>query len=284
MVYETLGLPNRENSSVFIQTYLLGKNSYNPERKRPLVLVIPGGSYNHFGEREREPVAVRMNALGFHAAVLCYSIAPMRFPDALTDLANAVALIRKNAEEWGVDPSKIILCGFSAGGHLAASLGAFWNSSFLKDYVNHTSEEIRPNYLCLSYPVITADEKYCHEESIQNVIGSISKEAGEKICKSLGHTSMRDVVSIEKNVTKDFPPSFIWHTLQDEAVPAKNTLLLADALYEKGIDCEYHLFNRGKHALSLANEESAKADGSHIEKECAVWPELFINWLKPMIS
>ena len=111
MVYETLGLPNRKNSSVFIKTYLLGKNSYNPERKRPLVLVIPGGSYNHFGEREREPVAVRMNALGFHAAVLCYSIAPMRFPDALTDLANAVALIRKNAEEWGVDPSKIILCG-----------------------------------------------------------------------------------------------------------------------------------------------------------------------------
>ena len=91
---------------------------------------------------------------------------------------------------------------------------------------------------------------------------------------------MREVVSIEKNITKDFPPTFIWHTVQDEAVPAKNTILLADALYEAGIDCEYHLFNRGKHALSLSTEESALADGSNIEKECSVWPELFINWFK----
>lgn len=284
MIYESIELPNRDKSSVFLQTYIIEKKAFNLERKRPLVIVIPGGGYEHFGQREGEPVAIRMNALGFHAAILKYSLAPMKFPDALCDLANAVALIRQNAEKWSVDSSKIIVCGFSAGGHLAASLGAFWNSSFLKDYVNHSSDEIRPNYLCLCYPVITSNEKYWHEGSIMNVIGSISPIAAEKICKSLGQKNMLSVVSLEKNVTRDFPPTFIWHTLHDEAVPAKNTLLLADALYEKGIDCEYHLFNRGKHALALANEESSQADGSNIEKECAVWPELFINWLKPMIS
>lgn len=174
---------------------------------------------------------------------------------------------------------KIVLCGFSAGGHLAASLGAFWNSSFLKDYVTHSPEQIRPNYLLLCYPVITSDERFCHKESIQNVIGSIGEDEAKKICSSLGKNSIREVVSIEKNITKDFPPTFIWHTVQDEAVPAKNTLLLADALLENGIDLEYHLFNRGKHALALANEESAKADRSNIEKECAVWVDLAMNWL-----
>jgi endo-1,4-beta-xylanase len=208
----------------------------------------------------------------------------MKFPAALINLADAVAFIRDNAEKWYVDPEKIILCGFSAGGHLAASLGCLWNAEFLKSYVAHSPEKIRPNYLLLNYPVITSEKQYCHEESILNVIGSISIEESEKICRSLGKSDMRQVVSIEKNITRDFPPTFIWHTLQDEAVPAKNTLLLADSLYEQGIECEYHLFNRGKHALALATEESAKADGSHIEKECSVWPELFLNWLSPLIN
>lgn len=277
MIYETFSLGKKD---VFLKTYLHENFEFNPARKRPFVLVIPGGGYNHVGVREREPVALKMNSLGFHAATLHYSIAPMEFPDALVDLANAVALIRENAEKWHVDSDKIIICGFSAGGHLAASLGTFWNSNFLQEYSSHSPEEIRPNYLCLCYPVITSEKNYAHEESIQNVIGSISEEEAKKICKSLGKSDMREVVSIEKNITKDFPPTFIWHTVQDEAVPAKNTILLADALYEAGIDCEYHLFNRGKHALSLSTEESALADGSNIEKECSVWPELFINWFK----
>ena len=277
MIYETFSLGKKD---VFLKTYLHENFEFNPERKRPFALVIPGGGYNHVGIREREPVALKMNSLGFHAATLHYSIAPMRFPDALVDLANAVALIRTHAEEWHVDSDKIILCGFSAGGHLAASLGAFWNSKFLQDYSSHSPEETRPNYLCLCYPVITAEKNYSHKESIQNVIGSIPAGEAQKICMSLGKSDMHEVVSIEKNITKDFPPTFIWHTLQDEAVPAKNTLLLADALYEAGINCEYHLFNRGKHALSLATSESSPEDGSNIEKECSVWPDLFINWFK----
>lgn len=281
MIYETFSLGKKD---VFLKTYIHETFEFNANRKRPFVIVIPGGAYEHIGRREREPVAIKLNSLGFHAATLFYSIAPMKFPDALVDLANAVALVRSHAEEWNVDPDKIVIAGFSAGGHLAASLGAFWNSEFLKDYVPHCAEQIRPNALCLCYPVITSNEKYWHEGSIKNVIGSISSEDAQKICKSLKKASMSEVVSIEKNITKDFPPTFIWHTLQDEAVPAKNTLLLADALYEAGIDCEYHLFNRGKHALSLATEESSEPDGLNIEKECSVWPDLFANWFQGINS
>ena len=279
MIHETISLENSKNSS--ITTYILQNYpKFSAERIRPLVLVIPGGGYSHYGEREQEAVAIRMNALGFHAAVLHYTLAPMRFPEALCDAANAVALIRKNAEKWRVDSEKIILCGFSAGGHLAASLGCFWNSAFLKNFVNHSPEEIRPNFLILSYPVVTADEKFCHEGSIQNVIGSISKDEAAQICASLGKNSMREVVSIEKNISADFPPAFIWHTKQDEAVPAKNTILLANALYDAGIEFEYHLFNRGKHALALASAETANPDGTNAESECTVWPELFKNWFE----
>ena len=275
MLYENIPFDRKD---VFLKTYIHENFDYNPHKKRPFVLIIPGGSYSHIGIREQEPVAIKMNALGFHAAVLNYTVAPMKFPDALVDLAKAVALIRENAEKWHVDSEKIILCGFSAGGHLAASLGAFWNADFLKAYVNQPVEKIRPDFLLLCYPVITADERFCHEPSIQNVIGSISESEVRKICASMGKSSLRELVSIEKNITKDFPATFVWHTVQDEHVSAKNTLLLADALYQTGIEYEYHLFNRGRHALALATEESAKEDGSHIEQECSLWPELFKNW------
>ncbi|MCR4823081.1 MAG: alpha/beta hydrolase [Treponema sp.] len=277
MIHETIKISNSKDSSLV--TYILDSSQkYCKDRKRPFVLVIPGGGYNHFGQREQEAIAIKMNSLGFNSAVLYYTLAPMRFPQALVDLSQAVALIRSKAEEWNTDSEKIILCGFSAGGHLASSLGAFWNSAFLKDYISCKSEEIKPNYLLLSYPVVTSEEIFCHKGSIENVIGSIPEDEAEKICKSLGKSSMKDVVSIEKNISKDFPPTFIWHTLEDQAVPAKNTLLLANALYENGIPCEYHLFNRGKHGLALASAETADPDGSMAEKECQIWPQLFMNW------
>ena len=281
MIHETISLEKNKNSSATLTTYILQNYpKFSANRTRPLVLVIPGGGYSHYGEREQEAIAIKMNSLGFHAAILHYTLAPMRFPDALVDLANAVALIRENAEKWHIKSEKIILCGFSAGGHLAASLGAFWKSDFLKSYISHEAEKIKPNFLCLCYPVVTADEKFCHAGSIENVIGSISDDEAKKICSSLKKSGMREVVSIEKNISADFPPTFIWHTLADEAVPAKNTLLLANALYEAGIDCEYHLFNRGKHALALASQETANPDGTNAEPECTVWVDLFKNWFE----
>lgn len=248
------------NQKPFIKTYFL-----ETTEKLPLVVVCPGGGYEHLSVRESEPVAKKFNSLGFHAVVLTYSLAPMEFPAALCDLAECVALVRENSDKWNVDSDKIIVCGFSAGGHLAASLGCYWKNGILQDLLPYTPEETRPDYLILCYPVITADSAYCHEGSIENVLG---KE----------NLDVRDFVSLENHVDETFPPTFMWHTTADESVPTENSLLMAMALRKEKIKFEYHLFERGPHGLALATPETAKDDGTCQEKECSIWPDLFKNW------
>ncbi len=272
MLHETITLPlhydKKLNNSQTpkLTTYFLDNfEALDENRKRAVVLICPGGGYEHLSVREGEAIAIKMMSLGFHAAVLSYSLEPMAFPASLCDLAEAVHFLRSNSTKFNIDSNKIIVAGFSAGSHLASSLGCYWNSSFLSDYIPYKSEEIKPNVLLLSYPVITADERFCHPGSIQKVLGKTN-------------SFDRDFVSIEKHVTKDFPPTFMWHTLEDQAVPAENSLLMANALRKAGVEFEYHLFSRGKHGLALATKETSKTDGSTVENECSIWPELFKNW------
>ena len=209
------------------------------KRKRPAVIVCPGGSYRFTSEREAEPVALEFNVRGYQAFVLYYSVAPSRFPCALYELATAVAYVRSHAEEWGIDENRILVCGFSAGGHLTASLGVFWNSDFLKRDLGFTAEH-RPNGLILSYPVISSGPMG-HQESFENLRGGRLEER-------------RELVSLEKQVNGDVPPCFLWHTDTDELVPVENSLLFAMALKAHHLPMELHIYPRGGHGLSLGNE------------------------------
>lgn len=269
MIHQTIPLPvhyadklKTNGQQPTLTTYLL-QNDAAPAR--PLVIVCPGGGYDHHSAREAEAVAVRFNALGFQAAVLTYSLAPMEFPAAACDLAEAVCYARAHADEWHVDVQSIIACGFSAGGHLCATLGCYWNGDLFAPYLPHKATDIKPDALILCYPVITADETYCHPSSIRLVLGSTDRFS-------------RDDVSIERHITDDFPPTFLWHTLADQSVPAENSLRLADALRRSGVPFAYHLFTHGKHGLALATAETSTPDGSTIEPECAVWVDLFKTW------
>ena len=184
---------------------------------RPLVLICPGGGYEFIFDRKAEAIAVQYIARGFHACVLRYSVVPAKFPQSLYELAWSVAYLRKHAAEYGIKPDKIIVAGFSAGGHLAASLGVFRDKDWLAKETELSAEQMKPNGLLLSYPVI-ASGKYAYRSSIENMMGT--KKSKE----------LEELLSLEHQIGKQVPPVFIWHTLTDRSVPIQNTLMFTEEL------------------------------------------------------
>lgn len=251
-----------------LTAYVLDPVSVYPDRRRPAVIICPGGGYEHLSDREGDPVAMQFLSMGCHAFVLHYSLAPDGFPVSLMELAMAVSLIRSHEAEWLVDPEKIIISGFSAGGHLACSLGAFWNEELLYGPLGLSPEEIRPDGMILGYPVITSGPA-CHAGSMKNLLGNKAED-----------NIMRRLVSLEYQVGPHTPKTFLWHTSTDKSVPLKNSLLLADALTEHGVSLEMHIYPAGCHGLSLATEEVSGPDGRYTEPQCQSWISLVKTWLE----
>jgi acetyl esterase/lipase len=237
--------------------------------KRPIVVLCPGGGYEMTSDREAEPIAMRLLGMGYHVGILRYSVAPSRFPVALLELAEVMKLIHKKSMAWQVDVHRIFIQGSSAGGHLAASLGVFWNNPFLYKRAGAAPEILKPRGLILNYPVVTSDPEFIHEGSFRNLLG---KDYEEKKVQ----------VSIEKQITKDMPSCFIWHTDTDQSVPVENVLMLTMALKKAGISAELHIYHTGEHGLSLGDETTARPDGSKTCEAVQSWIELLKIWLKDM--
>lgn len=266
--YAALGLDNGGYCPK-LYTYIQDNSpEMHPNRLRPAVIICPGGGYEMTSDREAEPVALQFAASGFQVFTLRYSVKPAVFPAALAELAAAVAMVRDNAEQWYVDADKIVIAGFSAGGHLAASLGVFWNETFLTDLLQTEKERIKPNGLILSYPVITSGA-FAHRGSFISLLGSRYDE-------------LLEFVSLENRVTASTPPTFLWHTWEDDCVPCENSLLLAQALKRSGVSLELHIYPRGGHGLSLANEETSCSNGYGIQAECQNWVSMAARWVKAL--
>ena len=166
----------KDYNEAWIETYFWQESEeLYPGQKRPVIVICPGGAYCMTSDREAEAIAVRFMGMGYHAVVLRYSVAPARYPVALRQLAKTVALLRENSDKWHIEKNKIIVSGFSAGGHLAASLGVFWNTEELAGITGMENERIRPNGMILNYPVITSG-KAGHEESFRNLLGDRYEE------------------------------------------------------------------------------------------------------------
>lgn len=250
-------------------TLYLPDDFLNSGKKRPTVVVCPGGGYAYTSVREAEPIALNIIANDCNAVVLRYSCAPANFPCQLLEVAYTVAKLRENAEEWHIDTEKIVVMGFSAGGHVAASYGSFWNKDFVKGYFGFENGENKPNGMMLCYPVISSGEK-AHRGSFDNLLGD-KKDDSE----------MLELVSIEKQVNEDTPNAFIWHTYEDGAVPVENSLLMASALAEKKIPTELHIFPHGWHGLSLCNDMVYKKEDYNGQfNECQAWFDMAMRWLK----
>ncbi len=257
-----------------METYILDTPSEKiAVKKRPMVVICPGGAYEKLSYREGEPLALHFMNRGYHACVLRYSVAPARYPTALLELGTVMKLIHEHAQEWCVDPDRIILSGSSAGAHLAALLGVLWKEEWLCEKLGAAKEVLRARGMLLSYPVITAEEGIGHLPSFHNLLGERFDE-------------LKDTVSIEKQVDEDTPPAFLWHTLTDATVLVENSLMMLTALNRAGVSGELHVFPEGEHGLSLATEEVRRADGTGVQKACASWIDLadrFMEslWKKP---
>ncbi len=243
-----------------LSTYVLAGN-----KPRGAVLICPGGGYESTNTREGEPVALQFTAAGLHAFVLSYSVAPWQHPQPLLDLARAMNILRSHAASWQIDPEKIAVCGFSAGGHLAASLGVHWEQPYLADRAGLERGQNRPNALILAYPVISAGE-FAHRGSFVRLLG---EDVSEETLREL---------SLEHQVNAGTPPTFLWHTADDAVVPVENALLFAGGLRARQIPFELHIYPHGMHGLSLAIPETDEGRGS--DQHISGWIKLCIEWLQ----
>ncbi len=234
--------------------------------KRPAMIICPGGGYNMTSEREAEPVAKCYFAAGYNTFILRYAVGEMAKDfRPLCQLASAIAEVRKRAEEWYIAKDKVAVIGFSAGGHLAGSLGTLFNEDrFLKIFGRE--DDIRPNAMILAYPVITADE-YAHTGSICNVSGA---EIGSDDYRWFG---------LDRHVDAQTPPTFLWHTAEDTCVPVENSLKMAAALSAAKVPFEMHIFPEGNHGLSVCNIE---VNSQYIYN--ARWMEWSIKWLNTLFD
>lgn len=265
--YEKIGMTPPAQPALLEPVFLPHADELG-DKKRPAVVICPGGGYDFCSQREGLPVAMRFAGYGVQAFILWYPC-QRAFPSNLTELAAAVAYVRSHAAEYEVDPERIAVLGFSAGAHLAGSLAVYWNKAPLNAIFG---AECRPNAQILCYPVISAGE-YAHRGSIANLIGQ--QDAAQY------NNPRADAVSLEKQVTPDAPPCFLWHTSDDNCVPVQNSVLYMGALAAAGVPFEAHIYPHGAHGLSLSDETSANG-AWHYNAVCEPWFSACIAWIRRM--
>lgn len=224
------------------------------------VIVCPGGSYTGLASNhEGRQVANWLNSLGIAAFVLKYRLGPRyHHPIELGDAQRAIRLVRTRAAEYGVAVDRVGVMGFSAGGHLAATMGTHFDDGNANDPdpIDHAGS--RPDFLVLGYPVISFTTSYTHQGSLRNLLGE-SPDA-----------KLKESLSNELQVTAQTPPTFLFHTTEDKTVPVENSVLFYLALRKAGVPAEMHIFERGPHGVGLALRDPA----------LGMWPQLLANWFR----
>lgn len=287
-MFERVYVPSSRGAKVTMDVYVPRvSQEIERDRRRPAIVICPGGGYEFCSERESEAVALRFLAEGFNTFVLWYRVGAGEhdkerdqealawyskakentFPLPQHDAAAAVAYVRKHAQEWHTDPDRIAIMGFSAGGHLATSVSGLWHHAGLWEELGLTPEDVRPNAAVLCYPVICADED-AHRGSFEHLSGT--QDVAE-----------HQQYSVLNWVSENYPPTFLWHTFTDETVPVQNSLRMGLALANAGVLTEMHIYPHGRHGLSLANTMTCQAqDASLQQPECEAWPSLAARFLK----
>lgn len=266
MIYETVKLGNLAEAS--LTAICITNTDMLKMTPRRAVIICPGGGYHFLSDREAEPIALPFLAAGFATFVLCYGVGENAIDyRPLKAAALAIRHVRENAEKYHVDPDYVFTCGFSAGGHLAASAGVLWDHPALDELLADAPRDIaRPTGMILSYPVISAGP-LAHQGSIHNLTGTTAPT-----------DEQRHAFSLEKHVNKTTPPAFLWHTFNDSTVPVQNSLMMAEAMTEAGVPFEMHIWPAGPHGAALCNEITACGQEKYLLPNVAEWVGLAIRW------
>jgi acetyl esterase/lipase len=236
------------------------------DKPTPAIVILPGGGYGGLAsDHEGSQIAKFFNDNGMTAAVCFYrhrgkgnSGKGYGHPVPMLDAQRAMRMVRADAKKWNIDPAKVGIIGFSAGGHLASTVSTRFDAgdAGAEDPIDRVSS--RPDFAILGYPVISLGEPHTHKGSQRNLLG---ENPDPELLRSLSN---------EKAVTAETPPTFLFHTAEDKGVPAENSLVYISALIRAGVPAELHLFETGRHGIGLgADQPGAKK-----------WPELCVTWLR----
>ena len=287
VICETITLTKDKKAT--LTTYVLKDKL---QEKRPAVLICPGGGYLYCSDREAEPVAVAFNQKGYHAFVVRYhtyleegedersSYSEKRtnsmYPQPLYDVAKAMLLIKEHAKEWGIDSEKIVVCGFSAGGHNVSMLATHWNKPFLTDYFQVEAELLKPAAVIVGY--MLSDWQYSLQYAHQKYQSLLQNAMLAYFGTTTPTQKELESGSPLPYVSSETPPMFLWATVADQLIPVENTVLMMQRLAKNQVPYEVHLFEEGSHGLSLATASTATEE-KHINSHVAKWFDLACEWL-----
>ncbi len=225
-----------------------------------VILVLPGGGYGKMAsEREGHPVAQAFQRASFGGAVLEYTLFPRPWNLPLLETMGAIAYLKAQGA------SKVVVCGFSAGGHLAACAGNLWRNTDLCGELGLTSQQVRPDALILAYPVISGQEPIKNVMTYNNLLGE--------------GVEVPPYLSLQNGIQSDNPPAFVWATVNDNAVPVEHSLTYVTALQEAKVPFELHLYPNGPHAMALATAET-EGHPEQQDPHVATWFDLCAQWLQ----
>ncbi|MDY4976281.1 MAG: alpha/beta hydrolase [Clostridia bacterium] len=241
---------------------------------RDALLVIPGGGYSCVcSDREGEPIALAFLARGLNAFVLHYSVGEKaKFPRPLLQASVAMDYIKAHAQEFHINPERVFACGFSAGGHLCASLGTMWHLPEIYQEAGTPFGSNRPKGMLLIYPVISASVA-THMPSFYRILGTETPTRQEL-----------EQYSMERQVGEHTVPAFLVHTASDQVVSVENTLVMADALARYNIPFEVHIYPQGNHGVALANEITCRDEPELCIPAVANWVDQAVEWINQCLS
>ncbi len=271
---------NISNTS-WLETYIIERSSYIQSGSsntwqpisRPAIIIVPGGGYQYIADSENEPVVFHYLKNGYSCFSLHYSVGPdSKYPRPLLELFKAIRYVRDNSRKFGINPSAIILCGFSAGAHLVGLAATQW---YLKEFsylCKKSNDEIKPNGVILSYPIVNNDYLIDINWKHQKKWGAMLKNKDRRL-------------NIVNYVSEQMSPCFIWHTRTDGIVPVTQSLELVNKMIENNIPVEYHIFYEGYHGLStndvLSNYQGALQNGV-TPFNVSKWLEMSVAWINSL--